>query len=187
MTNFKEGDKVEFDHVGSRRHGVVVEVLENKIRIKDSEDYMYRYSPENVWIAGTRQEPDINNGTVSGQPVEFDDEESVQQTNINQQVPQGQEPMAKSQQKKVVAKKEKPAAQSTKTQPENSNVDAGQKAKIAALACKKHQRIYLLHSIGVDKKEIMELAGANAGEIYNAIKAYAGSPEKVEVAKALLG
>lgn len=91
----------------------------------------------------------------------------------------GQEPMAKNKKENPIKKMEVVSTPST-----ISNQDV--KKKIVALTCKKHQRIYLLHSIGVDKKEISQLAGANAGEIYNALKSYNENPAKAETAKSLL-
>lgn len=161
---FKEGDKVDFDHLGEAKTGTVLAPAgDGKVRIKDSRGYQFRYAPENVRVAGT---PAPKAAIV----------ENTETTTINQ--PTTTEPMAK---KKEDAPKAAKAPKETA-----APVSTGDHKAIVALNCKKHQRIFLLLDAGASKEEIMKLAGCNAGEISNAKKMYAESIEKTATAKALL-
>lgn len=164
MTQFKEGDKVEFEHVGRDLTGTIIEIMaDGKVRVKDNRGYMYRYHPENVRPAGAPKvtpTPDSSN------------------TNTNNQI---SDTMAKKKDaEKKPAKKEEEAT--TTTNP----ALVKQAEKIAALTCKKHQRIYLLHSAGLEKADVMKYASCNAGELSNVRKDYSDKPEKVKAAEALL-
>ena len=167
MKPLKEGDPVEFEHIGRDLKGTILEIMaDGKVRVKDERGYLYRYLPENVRLAGTPKP-----APAPILPVDSSNSNTNNQTT---------DTMAK---KKSAEKA--PAAK-------NGNGDSNpalsdQKKAIAALTCKKHQRIYLYHALGLDKGEVMQLAGCNAGEISNVRKDYAVKPEKVEAAKALLG
>ena len=69
--------------------------------------------------------------------------------------------------------------------PASSPIDEEKLKKIKALECKKHQRIFLLMEMGMEKEDIMKAAGCNAGEISNVKKQYADAT-KAEAARALL-
>ena len=169
MKPLKEGDKVDFEHAGRDLTGTVLEVLaDGKIRVKDERGYMYRYLLENVRHIGEPAKPQV--------PIPAPPPEDASNSNTNNQTT---EPMAK----KAKAGNGKVEAEATASNPALE----AQKKKIAALTCKKHQRIWLYHSMGLDKGDVMKLAGCNAGEISNVRKDYAVKPEKVEAAKALLG
>lgn len=176
MKPFKEGDQVEFEHVGRDHEGTIIEVLPDKVRIKDTRGYMYRYNPENVWHKG---EPKPSS------PAETDSSNS-NTNNLNSNT------MAKKKTAPQSAKATAPKAEKTNGNGKAEVVAAsnpvldGDKKKIAALTCKKHQRIWLYHSLGLSKEEVMQLSDCNAGEISNVRKAYAEKPEKVKAAKALL-
>ena len=158
---FNEGDKVEFTHLGEPKTGtVLVSQGDGRIRIKDARGYIFRYQPENVYPVGGLHAAPIIEKEIENQP-------------INQ--PIKTEPMAK---------KEKVAPQvEAAVSPSKPAIDT---KKIAALTCKKHQRIFLLMEAGCDKGEIMKAAGCNAGEISNVKTMYAAKPERVAEAKALL-
>jgi len=51
--------------------------------------------------------------------------------------------------------------------------------QIIALTCKKHIKIYKLKQLGMENKAIAAALGTNVGHIYNVLKDYANSPEKV--------
>src|SRR3990167_7901082 len=171
MTQLKEGDKVDFEHVGRDLTGTVLEVLpDGKVRVKDERGYMYRYQPENVRMAGTPK------------PTAPTTDSSNSNTNN-----QNQQTMAKK--KDAPKQKAEPKAKATNgngkaevAAASNPALD-GQKKAIAALTCKKHQRIYLYHAAGLQKEEVMKLAGCNAGEISNVKKLYADKPEKIKEAE----
>lgn len=63
---------------------------------------------------------------------------------------------------------------------------ADAKSIIVNLECKKHIKIYKLHNIGCDNKEIAELLGTNRGHVHNALKSYQENPEKVSVADLII-
>lgn len=179
MKPFKEGDQVEFEHVGRDLEGTVIEILPDKIRVKDTRGYMYRYSPENVRHKG---EPKPAEQTTT-------DSSNTNTNNLNS------ETMAK---KKAAPQSAKAAAPKAEKKNGNGNGKPAekkasnpaldeQKKKIVQLSAKKHQKIWLLHSLGLEKVEVMQLAGCNAGEISNVRKLYSEKPEKVKAAEALLG
>lgn len=174
MTQLKEGDKVEFEHIGRDLTGTIIEVLaDGKVRVKDTRGYMYRYSPENVRPAGTPKQPEPRAQTTDSS-----------NTNTNNQNPNT---MAKK--KDAPKQKAEPKAKATNETAEATSANpalAEQAKKIAALTCKKHQKIWLLHSRGMDKADVMKYAGCNPGEISNVRKAYGEAPDKVAAAEALL-
>ncbi len=164
METFKTGDPVEFDHMGNKKEGTVLDVLgDGKVRIKDTRGYQYRYQPENVFRPGTMPK-------LEAAPAP--QKQETQSINTNNQ---NQPPMAKTN-----GKGSKADAVATP-----SAASADQKKKIQSLTCKKHQRIFLLIDAGCEKEEIMKLASCNAGEISNVRKQYL-DPAKAETAKALL-
>lgn len=189
MTKFKEGDKVEFEHIGNDMEGTIIEVLSDKVRIKDARGYLYRYSPENVRHKGEpKPTAEITSDSSKAQATTHTDSSN---TNTNNQTT---DTMAK----KAQAEKKPAKASAPKAEKTNDNGKAEvvattnpalaeQAKKIVALTCKKHQKIWLLHSAGLEKADVMKYAGCNAGEISNVRKSYADKPEKVKAAEALLG
>ena len=172
MTKLKTGDPVEFEHVGFDKEGTIIEILpDGKIRIKDTRGYLYRYPPEKVRAKGTPNpspyQPQTENTTATNAAVPTPQTETTNTNNQNQ---------------KTMAKKETSGTE-VATTPNPATEE--QKKKIKALTCKKHQRIFLLMDLGLEKEEIMKVASCNAGEISNVRKQYADKG-KADVAKALL-
>lgn len=60
------------------------------------------------------------------------------------------------------------------------------KDQILKLTCKKHIKIFKLHQLGLSKKDIATSLSTNVGHVYNVIKDYGNSEEKVQNANALL-
>ena len=164
MTPLKTGDPCAFEHQGRDLKGTVLEVLaDGRIRVKDERGYMYRYQPENVRHIGEQAKPQV--------PIPAPQPQDSSNSNTNNQTTD------------TMAKKEKPAkAEAPATNP----ALVEQAKKIAALTCKKHQKIYLLHSAGLEKADVLKYAGCNAGELSNVRKDYSDKPEKVKAAEALL-
>ena len=50
------------------------------------------------------------------------------------------------------------------------------------LNCKKHVKIYKLNQLGLTNKEVASELNTNVGHVYNVIKSYSLSPEKIESA-----
>ena len=173
-TIFKEGDKVDFEHVGRDLTGTVLEVLpDGRIRVKDERGYMYRYQPENVHPAGTPK--------VAPTPATEATDSSNTNTNNSNTTTMAKKKGAE----KAPAAKNGNGKVEAKAKATNPAL-AEQAKKIAALTCKKHQRIYLLHSAGLEKADVMKYAGCNAGELSNVRKDYRDKPEKVKAAESLL-
>lgn len=171
MTPLKTGDPCAFEHQGRNLKGTVLEVLpDGRIRVKDERGYMYRYQPENVRHVGEPAKPQV--------PIPPPQPQDSSNSNTNNQTT---EPMAKKKDAPQAKAKADPKAETT------TNPALIEQAKrIAALTCKKHQKIYLLHSAGLEKADVMKYAGCNAGELSNVRKDYSDKPEKVKAAEALL-
>lgn len=191
-TEFKEGDKVDFDHLGEAKTGTVLTpASDGKVRIKDSRGYQFRYSPENVRMAGEPRPAPAQPATdasatvhATAQPADpatpAPQPQESETTNTNQSTPD--DTMAKKAKEAATKAAKEPKA--PKAAPATGTIDT---KAIQALTCKKHQRIFLLQQLGCEKIEIMKLAGCNPGEISNVKKMYAAKPERATEAKALLG
>ena len=163
-TPFKVNDPIAFEHMGMKKTGTVIELLDlGKVRVKDNRGLEYRYESSLVKHAAA---PAVKPAPAP-EPVASaaDTTPETEDKNINQ-------PKTT----KTMAKKEL----------EVGTADAAQVEKIKALECRKHQRIFLLIDAGCNKEEISKHAGCNFGEISNARKMYRGSEEKTAAAKALL-
>lgn len=154
----KDGDTITFKHAGIEIVGKVTELLpEGRARIAGTDGYKYI-----VKTADTKKELSKEKDKL---------EKTKNKPN-----------KTKSMTEKTTSPKEETTPAPAVASPELE----AQKKKILALTCKKHQRIWLIYSLGLEKAEVLSLAKCNAGELHNARKRYAEKPELVEKAKALL-
>ena len=172
---FKVGDPVVYEHLGMAKTGNIIELLDGeKARIKDERGYVYRYGIENISHAG---DPIVTNPQVPAP------KQTTTQSNTKPMTEKATTPEAAAE--KVVVKSTKTPKEPKAV--ETSTADPATIEKIVSLTgCKKHQRIFLLLSIGCTKEEVAAHGKCNFGEISNARKMYAESEEKAAAAKALL-
>ena len=88
--------------------------------------------------------------------------------------------------KTVVTKKAVSIQDDEPTKTEATNGSSSDKDTILALTCKKHQKLWLLHKLGLGNIEVAVLCGTNRGHLGNVVKDYNERPELVEKAEALL-
>lgn len=58
---------------------------------------------------------------------------------------------------------------------------------VLSTTCKKHEKIWGLHSLSVAKKDIATLLGTNQGHVGNAIREYLTKREKIDACVAFFG
>ena len=181
---FKVGDPVGFEHIGYPREGIILEICEDgKIRMQDKDGYRYKYSPQNVWPAGSPPPP----------------KENQQQSNTNNQKQNEMTTKTNVAPKKDAAKngngvsatpkKENGRKEKATRKPEKAplaEIPKELKEQILALKAKRQDIIYLLHAEGLTRQQVAELAVTNAGAVGNTIKLFNREPERIAKAKALL-
>lgn len=61
-------------------------------------------------------------------------------------------------------------------------INEAQKAAILSMTSRKHVKIWLLHSLGMNGKDIATATGTNAGHVGNVVRDYNDHPAKVAAA-----